>query len=171
MPLIQTAKNSDISLIVNFVNNAYRGEKSKKGWTTEAFLLGGNRVDEQIVLEMIHKKNAQIDLLFENSELLGCVYLKQESNDTLYFGMLTVLPEKQSQGIGKFLLNHIEALARLRHLQKIRLTVIHLRVELIEYYQRRGYVLTGKTEEFPQDPRYGIPQMPLVLLEMIKNNP
>ena len=44
-----------------------------------------------------------------------------------------------------------------------RMTVISVRSELIAYYERRGYHLTGATEAFPNDPRYGIPKQPLVL--------
>ena len=40
----------------------------------------------------------------------------------------------------------------------MRMTVIDLRVELIEWYERRGYRRTGQTRPFPAtDPRFGLP--------------
>ncbi len=39
------------------------------------------------------------------------------------------------------------------------MTVIVQRDELIEWYQRRGYALTGETRPFPMtDPRFGVPR-------------
>jgi hypothetical protein len=38
------------------------------------------------------------------------------------------------------------------------MTVVNLRSALIEWYQRRGYTLTGETKPFPYgDSRFGIP--------------
>ena len=37
--------------------------------------------------------------------------------------------------------------------------MVHLRSALIEWYKRRGYVLTGETKPFPYgDTRFGIPK-------------
>ena len=38
---ISKATLEDIPELVRLINSAYRGEDSKKGWTTEADLLGG----------------------------------------------------------------------------------------------------------------------------------
>jgi phosphate-selective porin len=38
------------------------------------------------------------------------------------------------------------------------MTVIRQRTELIAYYERRGYTLTGETRPFPlDDERFGLP--------------
>ena len=43
-------------------------------------------------------------------------------------------------------------------LPAMRMTVIVIRDELIAFYERRGYALTGIKKPFPYgDPRYGIP--------------
>ena len=39
------ATPEDAPALVALVNSAYRGESSRAGWTTEADLLGGQRVD------------------------------------------------------------------------------------------------------------------------------
>ena len=43
---LRTAVPADAAALEALVNSAYRGESSKAGWTTEADLLGGQRVDE-----------------------------------------------------------------------------------------------------------------------------
>jgi hypothetical protein len=42
---------------------------------------------------------------------------------------------------------------------RVEMTVIDIRAELIAWYERRGYVRTGRTKPFPYgDERFGIPQ-------------
>jgi hypothetical protein len=41
--MIKKATKKDISALNLLVNSAFRGETSKKGWTTEEHLLGGIR--------------------------------------------------------------------------------------------------------------------------------
>ena len=60
------ASLTDITSLVKLVNSAYRGENSKKGWTTEADLLGGIRINE-ITLASIFSKTGRY-----NFEVLRC---------------------------------------------------------------------------------------------------
>lgn len=167
--IFSTAQISDAKKIVQFVNSAYRGEYSKKGWTTEADLLDGQRTDVEKISEMILEEHGTIEMLSINDQLVGCVYLKHEG-DTTYLGMLTVEPTKQNAGLGRALMVHAEAWAREHMAKKIRMTVIQHRTELIAYYNRKGYVITGKTEPFPmEDPRFGLPKRTdLVFVELVK---
>lgn len=168
----QTAAQNDLNNLAQLVNSAYRGDYSRQGWTTEADLLDGQRTDPESLKEIIETPLNQIEIAFEGKSLkmLGCVHLKQELPDTLYFGMLTIEPTLQGQGLGKVLLEHVEQLARAMNLKKIRITVIPSRHELIAFYERRGFKSTGQVESFPQgDPRYGIPKVAgLTLNEYIK---
>jgi len=167
--IFRTAITSDADQITSLVNSAYRGESSKVGWTTEADLLGGQRTDRNKILEIIQDENSLIEMAVEGFEIVGLVHLKKERG-FLYFGMLTVKPTLQNKGIGKKLLSRIEEIALLWSLTKIRMTVIHLRRELIGYYERRGYHWTGETEPFPaHDPRFGLPKMDLIFYVFQKN--
>jgi ribosomal protein S18 acetylase RimI-like enzyme len=171
MTLFRSARPTDLSRLNALVNSAYRGDSSKKGWTTEADLLDGQRTDPEKLLEMISEPNATIELAFADASektLLGCVYLKIDGGDC-YLGMLTVDPVLQAKGIGKAILIHSEQIAKERNCERIRMTVIESRTELLEFYERRGYQKTGKTEPFPEnDPRFGIPKTKLVFLELAK---
>lgn len=168
MITFRTASIQDSTLIADLVNSAYRGDSSKKGWTTEADLLGGQRTDVQKIQEMIEGPTSQMELAID-SDILGCVYLNFETKDTLYLGMLTVNPELQTKGIGKLLLNHVEEVALKKKCHTIRMTVISVRTELIAFYERRGYKITGQTEPFPEgDPRFGVPKKKLEFIVMAK---
>lgn len=157
----ERAKVEDAKTISELVNSAYRGDYSKQGWTTEADILDGTRVDADKICEMISETGAQIELGYDGDDLVGCVYLKRDDlAQSLYFGMLVTEPKLQGQGIGKKMLLHLEELAKKWKMQKICMEVIHVRDELIQYYERRGYQATGKWQEFPTgDSRFGIPKV------------
>lgn len=168
-PKISTATIEDAPQLVKLVNSAYRGETSKKGWTTEADLLGGIRIDEPSLLALMEKPEAVFLKCTDRiGELLGCVYLHQHK-EQLYLGMLTVSPEKQASGIGKLLLNASEQYALEQGCTTIVMTVISVRHELISWYERRGYKRTGEKQPFPNDPRFGIPKQTLEFEVMKKN--
>ena len=165
---ISKADAHDIPALVILVNSAYRGEGSKKGWTTEADLLGGIRVDEDSLADMINKNDSVIlKCVNENNQIIGCVYL-QKQQQKLYLGMLTVLPQLQTAGIGKALLKESENYALLINCSAMVMTVISVRKELIEWYERRGYINTGETKPFPTDPAFGIAKQKLEFIVMEK---
>ena len=162
MMTFRKADVNDIHKLTELVNSAYRGEGSKVGWTTEADLLGGQRTDPDKIAEMISASDSQSELAIEKGELQGCIYIKKE-DEYVYFGMLTVRPNLQNKGAGKLLLSRLEDLTREWGYQKIRMTVISQREELIAFYQRRGFNFTGETEPFPEnDPRFGLPKTKLI---------
>lgn len=146
--MITKATVEDVSTLNKLINSAYRGESSKKGWTTEANLLEGNRTTEKELTEIIQDKKNTILKFTENNQIVGCVLLI-EKKDQLYLGMLTVSPELQNSGIGKKLLQQAEMHALELSLSKIVMTVITVREELISWYKRHGYVDTGAREAFP----------------------
>ncbi|HEX8331715.1 MAG TPA: GNAT family N-acetyltransferase [Segetibacter sp.] len=165
---ILRADINDIPDLVKLVNSAYRGQASKKGWTTEADLLDGIRTDDDSLEEMLGKPGATIlKFLNDNGDIAGSVYL-QKQHEKLYLGMLTVSPEIQAKGIGKQLLKVSEDYALNVGCSVVTMTVISVRKELIEWYERHGYRSTGKTEPFPNDVRFGIPKQKLEFIVMEK---
>jgi ribosomal protein S18 acetylase RimI-like enzyme len=165
---ITKANVGDVPQLVKLINSAYRGDDSKKGWTTEADLLGGIRTDANSLKKLMNKPDAVI-LKFCNDDdtLLGCVYLEKK-NQRMYLGMLTVSPLEQAKGIGKKLLLAAEKYAVEQNSRIIEMTVISVRDELIKWYQKHGYYITGETKPFPSDPGFGIPKQPLEFIVMQK---
>lgn len=168
MSAITKVTDAEVPVLVKLINSAYRGIGSKKGWTTEADLLGGVRVNEQTLTAMLHTPGAVI-LKYSNAngDTEGCVYLEQQG-DKLYLGLLTVSPEIQAKGIGKVLLQAAEDYAKQLLLKSICMTVISVRTELIAWYERHGYCKTGEIRPFPADHVLVIPKQPLELLVMEK---
>jgi len=167
MVSFRAATAADVDALVPFVNGGYRGESSKRGWTTEADILGGQRTDPGKMREMIEGAGARVELAFdEKKSLVGCVYLRKEPDASCYLGMLTVDPARQAGGFGKLLMARSEELARQWGCGRMRMTVISVRPELIAYYERRGYAKTGVTEPFPEnDPRFGLPKVRGLIFE------
>ena len=158
----------DIPQLERLINSAYRGEGSKKGWTTEADLLGGIRTDHDNLEKMLNKDGAVIlKFMGENNNLQGCVYLEKRESK-MYLGMLTVSPDEQAKGIGKKLLFEAEKYAVGQKCSAIEMTVISARDELIKWYQRHGYYETGETKPFPKDEKFGIPKQPLEFIVLEK---
>jgi ribosomal protein S18 acetylase RimI-like enzyme len=146
--MISQATIEDVSALNKLINSAYRGESSKKGWTTEANILEGKRTTEEELMEILQDNTNTILKYSENDQILACVLLKKKENE-LYLGMLTVSPELQNSGIGKKLMQQAEVFASGLGLPKIVMTVISVREELILWYKRKGFVDTGLREPFP----------------------
>lgn len=165
--MITRATLEDVSTLNNLVNSAYRGEFSKKGWTSEADLLGGVRITEEELTDNIQKTDTIILKFTDNHKTIACMMLV-EKTDKLYLGMLTVSPELQGGGIGKQLLKQAEIIAKEKGLSKIGMTVISARKELIDWYKRKGYVETGEREPFLLDYHFGDPKQFLEFIVMEK---
>jgi ribosomal protein S18 acetylase RimI-like enzyme len=147
--MITKATLQDIPALNILINSAYRGETSKKGWTTEANLLEGKRTNEDELTETILNPKNTILKYTEGNQIIGSVLLVEKEHQ-LYLGMLTVSPELQNSGIGKKMLAEAENYAKILGLSSIIMTVISVREELIAWYKRHGYVDTGKREAFPE---------------------
>lgn len=154
----RAATHADIPALVELVTCAYRGDASRAGWTTEADLLGGQRVDAQAIAADIDAPHSLVLIAENGAGLLACAHVAIEDG-TGYFGMFAVNPELQGGGIGKRVMLEAERIAREQFgMTAMRMTVIDVRDELIAFYQRRGYARTGIKKPFPYgDERFGIP--------------
>lgn len=166
---IKEANIEDAGPLNILINSAYRGEFSKKGWTTEADILDGLRTDEGALIEMMNDNNSTIFKCTDDKEtIIGCVYLQKQTNK-LYLGMLTVSPLIQNQGIGKRLLKEAEKYAVEKQCNYIVMTVISIRFELIAWYERHGYMKTGEIRPFhTNSKKFGIPKRHLEFIVLEK---
>lgn len=143
---------ADVSGITRLLNEAYRGEHSKKGWTTEAHLIAGNTRTNEEQMSALIQMPGSVFLIFKNNQQVieACVNLQQQG-DIMYLGMLAVAPLLQNSGLGKMLLRSAETHALTFGCGSILMTVIAARTELIAWYQRHGYEDTGTRKEFVED--------------------
>ena len=160
---------ADKDALVVLVTSAYRGDASKQGWTTEADMLDGQRIDPEVLRKDIERERSLIIIAEREAQLLACAHVAEE-NGAGYFGMFSVKPDLQGGGVGKLLLAETERIARDEwRLPAMRMTVIDIRDELIAFYERRGYRRTGVTKPFPYgDVRYGIPKRDDLRFEILE---
>lgn len=153
------ATQADASVIADLVESAYRGDASRVGWTTEADFLHGRRTDIGEIEELLTSENGRF-VLFERGGLIGASCYIERQGRVCYFGMFSVHPPFQGTGIGRMVIEEVERIARDEwDCDRVEMTVIDIRSELIAWYERRGYVRTGRTRPFPYgDERVGLPQ-------------
>ena len=155
-------RSADIADYVELVSSAYRGEGSKQGWTTEADLLGGQRLNGPMAEDMLAEADSQILLARdEQGRAVASVYVREPEDGAAYLGVLAVSPLGQGKGVGSALIGLAEAwVAEHWGATSMRMSVINKREELIAYYERRGYSRTGEVEPFPYgDERFGLPKV------------
>jgi ribosomal protein S18 acetylase RimI-like enzyme len=172
-PSVSIATSMDIAAITALLNSAYRGESSKQGWTHEEHLIVGEvRTNEETLLQLIQQENCiLLKYINEEQQIIGCVNLQQHA-DRVYLGMLSVSPKLQGGGIGKQLLKTAEEYAQQLQCRSIYMTVISVRLELIDWYKRHGYCDTGERIPFKEDSLTGKHLQPLefmVLEKMVVN--
>lgn len=171
---VRPAAESEATEVLALVRQAYRGEESKAGWTTEAHLLDDERIELTEVRAKISRPDGVVLLGFATeagaaagaggaaaadagaagagaaAELVACCELMSKGDGLAYFGMFAVRPALQAAGVGRRMLAEAEAYARTTwQASALEMTVIAQRTELIDWYIRRGYRATGETREFP----------------------
>lgn len=157
---ITVATLGDIAGLHALIEGAYRGDSARGGWTHEADLLGGQRTDVQALADIIADPRQRLVLARNGQALLGCVAIAGKGAGLGYLGMLTVAPDQQGRGLGRLLIAAAEQMARTQFgARTMEMTVIAQRPELIAWYQRCGYALTGEERPFPYgDERFGTPR-------------
>ena len=165
----RNATPADVPALVALVTSAYRGDASRAGWTTEADLLDGNRIDPDVLLADLQRPHSHVVLAERGGELLACAHVAEDGGAG-YFGMFAVRPDLQGGGIGKHLLAECERIVGDEWgLPVMRMTVIDVRDELIAFYQRRGYRRTGQFKPFPYgDARFGQPKRDDLRFEVLE---
>lgn len=148
------AQADDLHKIADIVNQAYRGA----GWTSEAELISGPRVDLQTLQEIAGGGTIVFAAKDNGAALHGCVSLSPAESGQWYLSMLAVHPAVQTAGTGKAIMAAAENYARDNGATAVKISVIQQRDSLIAWYERRGYRKTGAVEPFPyDDPSVGTP--------------
>lgn len=129
---IRIAEPGDARALAALISLAYR---------VEDFFKIGDRTNEADVLARMERASFLI-LENEAGTLAGCVYVDVRG-DTGYFGMLSIDPSRQGQGLGRRLVAAAEDHCRNAGCRVMELEVVNLRTELPPFYRRFGYVESG----------------------------
>src|SRR5688572_17574852 len=136
--MIRIATVEEAGVLARLINDAF---------IVEAFFKIGDRTSaeeiaalmraggEFLVIESLPRRSGE-------AAEAGCVYLKC-TGDRAYFGMLSIDPARQRQGLGRQLIDAVEARARDRGCRVMDIHIVDLREELPPYYRSLGYVESG----------------------------
>ena len=157
--MIRSVAAHELPALLELVEAAYRGDAARRGWTHEANLLDGRRTSLAALRASFDDPRQCILVAAEGDTMLGTITAIDKGCGVGGLGMLAVLPDRQTSGLGRRLLAAAETHAAQHFAARtMEMTVIKQRPELIDYYMRRGYRLTGTEEPFPHgDERFGIP--------------
>ena len=165
----RAAGAADVPALVQLVTSAYRGDSSRVGWTTEADLLDGNRIDPDVLRADLARERSRVLVAERGGRMVACAHVADEDGAG-YFGMFAVDPAQQGGGIGDRVLREAERVVREEwRLPAMRMTVIDVRDSLIAFYERRGYRRTGIKKPFPYgDERFGLPKRDDLRFEVLE---
>jgi len=136
---IREATPGDAATLAGIINLAYR---------VEDFFKVGDRTDKQEV-ETLIEKDAFLVAEPSAGEVAGCIYVAVKEGRG-YFGMLSVSPTHQGQGLGRELIEAAEHRCRAAGCTEMDLWVVNLREDLPTWYGRLGYSETA-TAPWPED--------------------
>jgi GNAT superfamily N-acetyltransferase len=141
---VRRATAADAPAITGLVNRAY---------VVERFFIDGDRTTLQEVSGMMARG------LFLVGEIDGTpvavVYVEVRGGRG-YFGLLSVEPSRQGQGLGRLLVDEAEAYCRAAGCQAMDIHVVDLRSELPPFYRRLGYNEVG-SQPFPDADKAKLP--------------
>lgn len=139
---VRRATLADAAALAALVNAAY---------AVEEFFVDGDRTNAAEIGQMMHAGTFLVlDQLHDGhgSGLAAAVYVEGQAMSDAgagYFGMLSVLPALQGQGLGKRLVRIAEALCEASGCATMSLRIINVREELGRWYRSLGYHETGVT--------------------------
>lgn len=151
----QLSCQDNLDELVELVNAAYRGTSGPGRWTTEAHLVQGDRLQKVDLERQVASGEVVLYAGYLDENPVCCIALKRDDQVT-EFGMFAVDPALHGVGIGKQLLDMAESEAR-PYSRLFQVSVVTQNVDLIRFYERRGYSRTGETLAYPVGQRVGKP--------------
>lgn len=155
-PTFRYATKADAPALVALIERAYRSEDAAGRWTSEAHLLKGPRTSLNEIEDLVARDETRFLIAEIDGKLAGCCLLQGlhpepgAKINAAYFGMFAIDPDAHGGGLGKKVITEAERRVQgLWQCNQMVMTVINVRTALIEWYERRGYHLTGATLPFP----------------------
>lgn len=140
---VRAASMSEASDLVTLINAAFRVEK---------FFVESDRITLEEVQALFRKGSF---LVAEENGLAACVYVERRGGRG-YFGLLSVDPARQKNGVGRKLVDASEQFCRELGCDAMDLQIVNLREELPAFYRRLGYQESG-TAPWPEEVATKIP--------------
>lgn len=165
------ATAGDAAAICDLVNRSYRGVAGGQGWTHEADWVAGPRTSLVELSDLLVHTDTVFMVATGGGRIVACIRLEKDGTD-VQLGMFAVEPALQGQGIGKRLLAEVERHAwRAMGAQRLVMTVISQRHELVAFYERRGYRRLGDVSDYPVHWNVGVPRRAGLTIERLAKWP
>jgi ribosomal protein S18 acetylase RimI-like enzyme len=129
---LQHESAAEASAVAGLINDAFK---------VEAFFKIGDPTSADEVLQLMNTGQFLV-LEWPRGTIAGSVFLKFQG-DRAYFGMLSISPSQQGQGLGRHLIDAVEVRFREQGCRQIDIHIVNLREELPGFYRRLGYVDCG----------------------------
>jgi ribosomal protein S18 acetylase RimI-like enzyme len=167
-PTCCAASPSDAGAIAALVNRAYCPAPAQGGWTHEANWVQGMRISEDRVLALLRTEPTVL-LLHDGGAVISCVHVRIDGH-AAHIGMLATDPALQGVGLGTRMLDEAEQhAAREPQVEQLQMEVLDRRLELLDFYRRRGYKPTGLVKDYPAASGLGMPMVEdLKVLQLTK---
>ena len=132
--MVRLATLQDTADLARVINAAF---------IVEAFFKIGDRTSPDEIASLMNAGGEF--LVLDNGDAgntVACVYLECRG-DRAYFGMLSIDPRRQRQGLGRRLIGAAESRARERGCRFMDIHIVNLRQELPDLYRGFGYIERG----------------------------
>lgn len=146
----RTAKRSDAEELARLINRAFIVEQPF--FTTE-------RIDLSETIE--HFEKGTFLIAESRGVIAGCNYVELRGSIG-YFGLLSVDPEHQGNGLGRILIEQAEDFCRTAGCTHMQIRVLNHRTELPPFYEKLGYAHAG-IENVEQVPTARMPYHFLIM--------
>jgi ribosomal protein S18 acetylase RimI-like enzyme len=150
---IRQSTLQDLEALHSIINAAYRASEPGS-WTTEAELVGGERVTRDELRGILETSADPIFVAEATTSVdkvvVGCIQAERMENQSeAMLGLFGVRAKYQSHGIGKRLMNHALAFVKTEwKCSKAVMWVIETRKELLAWYYKMGFKNTGEKRPF-----------------------
>jgi GNAT superfamily N-acetyltransferase len=135
MKTVRPATEADTGALIKVINAAYR---------VEAFFIRGDRITEpELRAKLALPTTAFLAIDGGPDDGLAAAVYVEVRGERGYFGLLSVDPGAQGQGLGRVLVEAAEAYGRAAGCVAMEIDVVNLRTELPPFYAKFGYVETG----------------------------
>jgi GNAT superfamily N-acetyltransferase len=137
---IRAARAGDAASIISVTNAAF---------AVETFL-EGTLTDERRLAAMLQQGTL---LVAEDcpGHIVASIY-EEVRGARGYFGVLAVDPQQQGRNLGRAIVHAAENYCRKQGCEAMDITVLNQRPELLPFYQRLGYAITGTEESHSSQP-------------------
>jgi N-acetylglutamate synthase-like GNAT family acetyltransferase len=140
--------DEEIGEVASLISRAFRGIS----WHTEEELVSDFTLTEEQLRNQVSRVRPHGALLQwkEGNKRIACVLLRpvNQEHTKWRFAWLAIEPNLQTSGRGKKMMEAIEHYSEQRGATLMEMNAMNVRKNLIAWYQRRGYILTGDTESF-----------------------